>query len=664
MPFPGRTSGETLMTRPLARIAAVQAAFAVMVLVILARAAQLQLFQGERWAEQAERQRTERAVLPARRGGLYDRTGVPLAISQEFYHVGIAPNELSIDAASRRVLARTLGTSWSALGRDLRYKRWVYYHGPFSATQVQPLRRMAGVHLSRDFQRFYPSRSLARPIIGGLSPDRPAGAAGLELSLDSILTGQPGEAVLLKDRAGRRYDSPSRLIRNPVPGYDVVLTIDAELQEIAERGLEEAVSSTRAEGGDVVFLDPSNGELLALASRQAGRSGMGSSRASTFTDPFEPGSTAKLFTAAALLTHRRVDSTDAVFAEGGSWHMPIRTGQTRLINDVHKSTGNLTLARAIQISSNIGMAKFSLRLSPEEQFEMLRDFGFGTPPGAEFPSESRGRLARPDRWEPMYTRASMAMGYEFGVTPVQLAAAYGAIANDGLLLTPTLVREIRTPTGVPVYRHQPEPVRQVVKPEIAARLREFLKEAASEGGTGEEAQLVNYTLLGKTGTAVRFEGGRYVKGEYTASFAALFPADNQQLVIIVKIDNPRGKYYGGVTAAPVTRTMLQQALASRRVAIDTRSAEAEPESPGESRMVSTAGQTPRVVVSWPYQESHPDVRPRPVPAVSGQPVREAVLALHKKGFRVNLRGLGRVSRTLPGGGEMAAPGVTVMVWAE
>ena len=142
---------------------------------------------------------------------------------------------------------------------------------------------------------------------------------------------------------------------------------------------------------------------------------------------------------------------------------------------------------------------------------MLRSFGFGTPTGAEFPSESRGRLARPDKWEPMYTRASVAMGYEFGVTPVQLAAAYGAIANDGLLLTPTLVREIRSPEGDLLYRHQPEPVRQVVTPEIAAQLKEYLKGAASEGGTGEEAQLANYTLLGKTGTAVRFEGGRYVR---------------------------------------------------------------------------------------------------------------------------------------------------------
>ncbi len=139
----------------------------------------------------------------------------------------------------------------------------------------------------------------------------------------------------------------------------------------------------------------------------------------------------------------------------------------------------------------------------------------------------------------MYTRASMAMGYEFGVTPVQLAAAYAAIANDGVLLAPTLVREVRDPAGNLLYRHQPEPVRRVVSSEIAAQLREFLREAAGEGGTGRKAQLANYSVLGKTGTAIRFEDGRYVRGEYTASFAALFPADHPQLVVIVKIDNPQ-----------------------------------------------------------------------------------------------------------------------------
>jgi cell division protein FtsI (penicillin-binding protein 3) len=653
------------MAKPTARIAAVQFGFALGVLAILARAAQVQIVEGDAWAREAARKRTERVVLPARRGALYDRNGVPLALTQEFYHVGIAPNELDDIPAAFRLLVRHLGVPAPELDREFRSRKpWIYLHGPFSATQVQALRQINGIHLDGEYQRFYPSRDLARPIIGGLSPDRPAGAAGLELSLDSLLTGKPGAAVLLKDRAGRRYESPARLLREPVAGNDVTLTLDAELQEIAERGLAEALDAMNAEGGDVVFLDPLTGDLLALASRQG--STAAPQRASTFTDPFEPGSTAKLFTAAALLVHQLVDSTESVSGEHGRWEMPVaRRGRTRTITDSHRSDGKLTLALAIQVSSNIAMAKFSARLQPAQQYEMLRDFGFGTPTGAEFPSESRGRLARPDRWQPMYTRASLAMGYEFGVTPVQLAAAYGAIANDGLLLAPTLVREVSDPSGRVLYRHVPEPVRRVVSSEIAGRLKEFLRGAVGEGGTGEKAQLVNYTLLGKTGTAVRFENGHYVHGEYTASFAALFPADRPQLVVIVKIDNPKGNYYGGLTAAPVTRSMLEQALASQRVAIDrARLAAPDSAASAETPSASMPAGRPVVALSLPYHPSDSVTIARPIPDVAGRSIREAALALHRRGFQVGLRGLGKVVGTEPAAGQSAARGSSVTIWAE
>ncbi len=258
------------MAKPAARIVFLQFGFAVAVAAVLGRAAQVQIVQRERWSEEAERQRTVRSVQAARRGALYDRNGVPLAITQEFYHVGVAPNELEDIRAGFVLLVRNLGVSAPALDREFQSrKRWIYLHGPFNATQVQPLRAVKGIHLTGDYQRFYPSRDLARPVIGGLDPDKSSGAAGLELSLDSILTGIPGEAVFLKDRAGRRYESPSRVVREPVAGNDVVLTLDAELQEIAERGLDDALTEMKAEGGDVVFLDPATGELLALASRQS-----------------------------------------------------------------------------------------------------------------------------------------------------------------------------------------------------------------------------------------------------------------------------------------------------------------------------------------------------------------------------------------------------------
>jgi cell division protein FtsI (penicillin-binding protein 3) len=353
-----------------------------------------------------------------------------------------------------------------------------------------------------------------------------------------------------------------------------------------------------------------------------------------------------------------------VSGENGVYLMPVnQRGKTRRITDAEKHPGMLTLAKAIQVSSNIAMSKFSQRLSPEQQYGVLRDFGFGSPTGVEFPSESRGRLARPDQWQPMYTRASVAMGYEFGVTPIQLAAAYGAIANDGVLLAPTLVREIRGPDGRLAYRHQPEPVRQAISPEIAAKLRTFLSGVVGEGGTGERAQLANYALLGKTGTAVRFEGGRYVHGEYTASFAALFPAEHPQLVVIVKIDDPKGNYYGGLTAAPLTKSMLQQALASRHVAIDrARLASTDTLAPASAASSEPDSGVPPVVVPWPPRPPDQQPAPLPVPDVEGVSVREAALALHQSGFRVDLRGTGRVARTAPGPGDAAVPGTTVTVW--
>ena len=311
------------------------------------------------------------------------------------------------------------------------------------------------------------------------------------------------------------------------------------------------------------------GELLAVASRQAGVDRAASSP-TAFTSPFEPGSTAKLFTAAALLQLDKVDSTARVSGEGGHYLMPLSRGQLRSISDEHKITGLMTLADAIRMSSNIGMAKFSQRLSTTEQFEVLRDFGFGSPTGIEFPSESRGILNTPERMIPDYSRASMAMGYEIGVTALQLAVAYAAIANDGVLVTPTLVREVRDPAGQLLYQHQPEPVRRVISSQVAARLQAYLRSVVEEGGgTGDKARLANYELAGKTGTARRFEGRSYANKGYRASFAAYFPAKDPQLVLVVTIDDPRkGSYFGGSTAAPLTKRMLEQALASRYISID------------------------------------------------------------------------------------------------
>jgi cell division protein FtsI (penicillin-binding protein 3) len=656
------------MAKPRTRIAVIEFGLLVGALLVIGQAARLQIVEGAKWRAEAEAVRRETRVIPARRGGIYDRNGTPLAVTQEYFAVGIAPNELRERARDVRTIAKALGIPAGRLAHEVATRRWVYLGGPFSGLQVRPLREIRGVHLEGSYRRHYPADALARGVVGTLSPDSGTGASGIEFQLDSLLRGIPGERVVLKDVRGRRYESPSRLRREPVPGRDVYLTLDAELQEIAERSLDEAMEKYAASGGDIVLLDPRTGELLAVASRRTDAGRVVGNRPTFFTDPFQPGSTAKLFTAAALLSLGRVKPEDRVFAEHGKWVFEVNSrGVTRTIHDDHEIEGSITLAEGIKYSSNIALGKFSERLTWGELYDALRDFGFGSLTGVQFPSEAAGILRRPDQWT-RYSQASIAMGYEFGVTPVQLAAAYGAIANDGILLMPGLIKEVRDRDGSPLWHHEPAPVRRAVTPEVAATLREYLKLVVEEGGTAASVRLANYSLAGKTGTARRFDGTAYVPGSYTASFAAIFPADDPLLVVIVKIDDPKaGSIYGGRTAAPLTRAMLEEALAARRSAIDRRRlggpAEALPAA--RSAEAEAAQQPAPVVVELPLAaDTTPKPGPRAVPDVRGTSIRQAAAAVHRRGFRVAVHGSGRVTRTTPEPGDSARFGATVTLWAE
>jgi len=638
------------MAKPAVRLQALELAILAGLAAVVLRAAQVQLLQGRRYAEAARTQRTERITLEARRGGLYDRDLSAIALTQETYHVGVAPNELRDPARDAQALARALRLA-PAVVRDNLRKRYAYFRGPFTAVEVQRIRQLRGVHLEPVLNRFYPAPGFARAVIGRVGDG--LGVSGLERMFDSLLAGKPGAAVVLKDHAGREYESPARRIASPVPGADVVLTLDAELQEIAQRALQEALRQTDAAGGDVVMLDPRTGELLAVASQRRD----GSSPPSAFTETYEPGSLAKIFAAAALLTHGRVRSTDRVSGEGGRYRLG-----GRILSDDHPLQ-SLTLADAIAVSSNIAMAKFAGRLKRVEQYSMLRDFGLGAQTGIEFPAESPGRLRLPGEWSGT-SATSLAIGYEVSVTPLQLAAAYGAIANDGVLLAPTLVREIRDPSGEVLYRHRPEPVRRVVTPAIAKQLRTLLR-GVVERGTGSGATLARFELAAKTGTARRTVRGRYAANEYVASFAALFPADDPQLVVVVKIDDPRKiSYFAAQTAAPVTRSMLEQALASQTATLDRARQSAASAAPPPPVLTDVGGIVPHVV-PWPF---HPDTAARSVrravPKVAGRPLREAVRALHRRGFRVALRGWGTAHHTWPAAGESLEAGTLVTLFGE
>jgi cell division protein FtsI (penicillin-binding protein 3) len=480
-----------------------------------------------------------------------------------------------------------------------------------------------------------------------------------------VLRGHAGHTALLQDAKGARFDSPSVDADDARPGSTVVLTVNQTLQDIAEKALGDALHKTGATGGDIVMLDPNSGEVRAMASRRADPL---STSATALTEPYEPGSTLKPLVAARLLDLHRARVDEVMNTYNGKWEL-----NGRKIEDDHPAP-SFSLADVIRFSSNIGIVQFAMRFSPREQYELLRDVGFGTPSGLPYPAEESGRLPTPQRWDKQ-TPASLAMGYALNVTPLQLANAYGAIANGGELLQPAIVKEIRATDGTVLYRHERTVVRRVMTDETARTVRGLLR-GVVEGGTGDSASLATFDVAGKTGTAKRTEHGKYVAGKYTASFVGLFPADAPQLVILVKLDNPSSSIYGGKAAAPVLKTVLQAAIAARDASLDRRNLAAVPKRVNATaalpESVASADSIVRVTesgsVPYVYRLDSPRKPPaaaiaaRAVPDVSGFPVRRAVYALHRAGFRVSLATMeasGAAGSTLPPAGTLAPSGTTV-----
>jgi len=529
-----------------------------------------------------------------------------------------------------------------------------------------------------------PGRSFIGALVRGnkdLGPDfLSAGAQvldGLELALDAILRGDSGRVSLARDKSGRALDSPDAWTEQPRAGSTVVLTINNTLQEICERELAIAVDSLRADGGDIVVMNPYTGEILALASNRVGHTSFSNT---ALTEPFEPGSTLKPFVAASLMERGRARPSDVVDTHNGKLELDGRT-----ITDMHKAA-QLSLSDVIRFSSNIGIVEFGQRLTPRQKYEMFRDLGFGMPLGVPLPAESPGTLREPKEWS-RQTSASILMGYEIAVTPLQLVTAYSAIANGGELLEPHLVKEVRSLDGKIIYRAETRPVRRVMSGEVARTVQEMLLAVVQEG-TATKADLQTFDVAGKSGTARRTsQNSGYTAGNYTASFVGLFPGKDPQYVVLVKLDSPKGRHYaGGDIAAPVTQIVLRAALAARDAALNredlatsektaagstlrevsrdpTEHIDAASYDPSDNLRPRDATEgTKSYILDLPASRASAPiaVAPRAVPDVRSLSVREAVRALHAAGFRVRL-GTGSPAGTSPGAGTVSPPGIIVQL---
>jgi cell division protein FtsI (penicillin-binding protein 3) len=660
------------------RIGFAHATLALFAIAIVVKSARLQLVQHKQWLAKAERQQTSAKEVPAPRGEILDATHRVLAESRDMVRLEIQPREVRDPKKLREALAK-LGIERQLIARATdTTSRYITVPGRFLAVDAAPAMALRGVYSFSVIERSYAVSEGARGILGHVDGDNKP-VDGLELALDSLLRGVPGTATIIRDSRGQGRESPTEPGTAPTKGNSIVLTINADLQEIAEKSLADAVARMGAEGGDIVILDPHTGEILAMASR---RLDPRQTSATVITEPFEPGSTKKPIIAAGLLQRGRVKDSDSVDTGNGA---PFEING-RLIHDEHH-IGRAPLSVVLRESSNIGIVKFGMRLTEGETYETLRDFGFGLPTGIPYPTESGGSLHSPRSWSKQ-SMNSMDMGYEVAVTPLQLAAAYAPFANGGELVEPALIKEIIGPDGAVRYRHTPRVVRRVISPAVSEKMRHMLLDVVDEG-TALTAQLDNYLLAGKTGTPRRSVRGRYT-GTYNPNFVSLFPGDKPQYVMVVKVTAPQSSIFAANTAAPVTKTILQAAIAARNAALDRSelASSAVPVKKDSAKRIAQAGMPHTVgqlavarpetvsidpedgkapfVVTLPASPEPPAPRTlKPIPDVRGLDVRDAVRSLHSAGFRVQLAragsigGPGGAAATAPSAGAMAPTGTLV-----
>ncbi len=541
------------------RLLALQVGVLLAGLLYAARLVQVQVVRHEHYLAVAKNQWERRIAIPPRRGELRDRRGRTLAVSTSHWRVGVASSRVDDPDLTAGRIADALGVPAGPLARRIREAGGTHLvvvrRAVLHRDVLDRLRRTPGVTLERLETRTYPYDGTGLSLIGTYRRD-PSGeclATALELGLDDLLGGRPGTA--LEWETGRGHSAGYRVLVPPVDGHDVTLTIDIDLQRIAETCLEASVAETGAAGGSVLIMEPWTGEILAAADtpvvhdRERAPADPGLWNNFNFTGAYEPGSIFKVFTTAALLEHAAIDTATVIDCAD------TRFGGYRIGNADGHEFGRMSLLEAFAHSSNVYFAKAVLNLSRVEFYRTLTALGFGREVGLAYPGATRGLLREPSRWSGR-SQSTLAIGQELSATPVQLATAAAAVANGGRLLVPRLVAAVdgRTDGHGPLVRGR------VMSERTAALLREAMRRVVGEG-TGKAAAVPWTTTAGKTGTAqkAREDGRGYMPGKYVASFLGFVPADRPRLVVLTVLDEPdRVHHYASASAAPLFARIVEE----------------------------------------------------------------------------------------------------------
>ena len=698
--MPERSNAKT-KNRPDAsrqRVSVIVAILSVWMLVIGVRLVQLQVAQHEDLSRRAQKQQQHAEKSNALRGLILDRNGRELARSLDVdTFVAVGTDDKFDPRGAAKKLASVLGLEESPLRARLeeakRAKRefvWIARQvDPEQAAKIHEL-KLAGVRAVKEPKRYYPNGALAAHVLGFVGTDDKA-LAGIELFQNAALRGEEGKTVL--DSDGRHQSFKSFEIEAQ-PGQSVVLTIDQNIQYQVERAVATAMEQTRAKAATALVLDPRTGEILALANaptfdpNHAKKIAADVRKNQALQNIYEPGSTFKIVAYSAAIEEKLARPDDLIDCQMGSINLLGRT-----IRDTH-AYGTLTVTEALAKSSNVAAIKLGLRVGKERMYDYMMRYGFNQKTGIELAGETRGVVRRPEKWHPS-SMGSVAIGQEVGVTPIQMAAAFGTIANDGVRIAPHLVREVRDANGQTIQRTTPE-THRVLSAETARTMRPML-ESVTLNGTAKQAQLDGYTAAGKTGTAQKIDPATraYSKTKYVASFVGFAPVENPAVVIIVVIDEPAGSYYGGTVAAPVFRQIAENVLPYLDVAPDTEFK--TPTDAGQNLALQTtpteaegtmhhAPQTSQTAQTSPIEQASPDAmlprveqrqrgaggvgevvyaaaaeRALLMPDIRGRSVREAQRICAQLGLELEAHGDGRAVGQSPAAGAHIEAGQTVRV---
>ncbi len=653
-------------------------------LVICARLVYLQFSQYENLANRARQQQQNSIEMSPQRGELLDRQERQLARSVQTVSLFLDPDGLDAATLDRNAqqLAKALGSKQAELAKEFHAaaatkKRFIWIARRLDADFANKIveLKLPGLQTQLEPKRYYPNGSLAAHVLGYVGLDG-KGLGGVEQFYNAKISGEAGKLLVEKDANGKPYESYEIASK---PGQTVILTIDQSIQYQAEQALQAAVQRSHAKSGTVIVLDPRSGEILALANAPTfDPNKVSEAKPETrsnwaLQNIYEPGSTFKVVAFSAALENNLAKPDDHIDCQMGSI-----TVAGRLVHD-HHPYGSLTISEALAKSSNVAAIKLGMRVGDPMMYDYIKRFGFGSKTGIELPGETNGILRKVERWQPS-SIGSIAIGQEVGVTPVQMVAAFGALANDGVRIAPHLIREVRDAGGNVVYRAQPEQ-RRVVSAQTATALRGML-EGVTLNGTAKKAQLDGYSAAGKTGTAQKIDPKTktYSATKFVGSFVGFAPVSNPQVAIIVVIDEPAGAYHGGDVAAPVFREVAEQILPALDVMpdIETKSApdmiaqantnperaaklEEEKAQSEEQRKAtmptvdSNGGRGGEVVYAVATKKAMlmPDLR--------GRSVRDVARACAQLGLQVEARGEGRVLKQNPSAGSEVNTGQLVYV---